>query len=47
MLSQNNWRQISTFKSDVWISEDVTGAAFLEVVIPSSLPALLEQTTID
>lgn len=36
--------KISTFKSDVWISEDVSGAAFLEVVTPSSLPAFLEQT---
>lgn len=36
--------KISTFKSDVWNSEDVTGAAFLEVVTPSSLPAFLEQT---
>jgi hypothetical protein len=36
--------KIITFKSEVWISEDVSGAAFLEVVTPSSLTEFLQKT---
>ena len=36
--------KISSFKSELWINEDVSGAAFLEVVTPSSFSAFLNET---
>jgi hypothetical protein len=36
--------KITTFQPELWISEDVSGAAFLEVVTPSSLPGFLENS---
>jgi hypothetical protein len=35
--------RIQNFKPEVWIAEDVSGAAFLEVVSPSGLTEFLEQ----
>jgi hypothetical protein len=36
--------KISTFKTELWVSEDVSGSAFLEVVTPSSLSVFLEHS---
>ena len=40
-LAKSIGDKISTFKSDVWISEDINGAAFLEVVTLSSFSNFL------